>query len=305
MRRLLSLVIVGFNKVEHSARCLASLLHVTWRPLEIVFVNNGSTDRTAEILEEFREAASEAAIGVTVLPLPHNTGSIVSRNLAIPMCAGEYLGFLDNDVILRSRDLFEILIERLESRPDIGIVTPKMLYPVPPYRIQCAGGGMTREGCCYLLGRGAERTDPEFNHATSLPWAISACIVMPIAVVRALGPLDESLSPVGFEDTDYCLRCRAHGLSVVYEPRAEIYHAENTTTFGTPSVRIHAVMRRNQYLFRKKWKHMFPTAPSVRDLPAIHMRQPATPLWSLGELPMTGRSTPRSEEDQRTWETPR
>jgi GT2 family glycosyltransferase len=291
MPRLLSLVIVGFNKVEHSARCLASLLHATWRPLEIVFVDNGSTDRTAAILEEFRDAARDANIGFTVLRLPRNTGSIVSRNLALPMCAGEYLGFLDNDVILRSRDLFEILVERLESRPDTGIVTPKMLYPVPPYRIQCAGGGITSEGCSYLLGRGADRIDPEFNHAASLPWAISACIVMPSAVVRALGPLDESLSPTGFEDTDYCFRCREHGLSVVYEPRAEIYHAENTTTFGSPSVRIHAVMRRNQYLFRKKWKHMFPATPSVDHLPPIHLRQPATPLWSLGELPMT--ETPR------------
>jgi O-antigen biosynthesis protein len=285
---LLSLVIVGHNKGERSARCLDSLLESTWRPLQVVFVDNGSTDRTREILEEYAPAAAAAGIQFSSLRLPQNTGSIVPRNLALPHCSGAYIGLLDNDVILRTRNIFEVLVQFLDTHPDAGIVTPKFLYPVPPFRIQCAGGGVTREGVCYLLGRGAERDDPAFNHPVDLAWAISACIVMPAAVVRRLGPMDESLSPTGFEDTDYCFRCRSHGLQVVYVPGAEIYHAENTTTFGTRTVRIHAAMRRNQWVFKKRWRHLLPASPSVRDLPPIHIRQPMTPIWALRDLPMTG-----------------
>jgi GT2 family glycosyltransferase len=290
MPALLSVIVVGFNKGELSARCLAGLLESTWRPLELIFVDNGSTDRTREILAEYEGAAISAGIRLTVLHLPRNTGSIVPRNVALRHCAGRYVSLLDNDAIIRSRDIFEVLIDFLDTHPTVGIVTPKFLYPSPPFRIQCAGGAVTREGFCYLLGRGAEREDPEFNHPVGLAWAISACMVMPAHVAERLGPMDEALSPTGFEDTDYCFRCRALGLEVAYVPEAEIYHAENTTTFGTPGLKIHAVMRRNQRLFGRRWRHMFPAEPSVRHLPPLHSRQPATPIWALRGLPLTRRS---------------
>jgi GT2 family glycosyltransferase len=288
MALLLSVIVLGFNKGERTARCLGSLLESTWRPLEVIFVNNGSTDRTKAILSEYEVAAWNADVQVTVINLPRNTGSIVPRNMALKMCRGKYMCLLDNDVILRNRDIFETLIGFLQTYPNVGIVTPKLLYPIPPFRIQCAGGGVTREGACYLLGRGAERDDPEFNHTVELAWAISACFVVPASVVDALGPMDEELSPTGFEDTDYCFRCRSIGMKVVYVPSAEIYHAENTTTFGTPAVRIHAAMRRNQWIFKRRWRHMFPPSPSVRDLPPVHVRQPSAPLWALQRLPMFG-----------------
>src|SRR5205823_6705279 len=94
---MLSVVIVGFNKARWTARCLGSLLDATYRPLQLVVVNNGSTDATAEVLAAFAGAAAEADIELTTLAFPKNLGSIASRNIAFRRCKGDYIALLDND----------------------------------------------------------------------------------------------------------------------------------------------------------------------------------------------------------------
>ncbi|MFY9823682.1 MAG: glycosyltransferase family 2 protein [Thermoanaerobaculia bacterium] len=287
-RERLSVVIVAFNKRAWTARCLASLLEATYRPLRLVVVDNGSSDNTTAVLKAFAPLAEKAGIEFTTLSFPHNVGSIMSRNAALGRCGGGYIAFLDNDTQLRSRGLFEELADFLERHPKAGIVTPKFLYPSPPYRIQCAGGGITREGYSYLIGRGSDGDHPEFNHVRAVPWCISACMVISSALARDLGPLDETYSPIGFEDTDYCFRARVRRRDVVYCPTVEIYHAENTTTFGSPTIAIDRAMARSQRIFRRKWRHMFPSEPSLADLPLAHVRPPRVPLSDIRNLPMVG-----------------
>ncbi len=281
----LSVIMVGHNKAPVTELCLRSLLGLTFRPLEIIFMDNGSTDRTPEVLEAFGPVAAERGISFRMIRLTKNLGPIVPRNRAIQLCCGAYVAFLDNDVIVRQRSMFESLILYLKVHPTAGVVTPKFVYPCFPFRIQCAGGGVTKEGDCYLVGRGAERELPEFNYVTRRAWAISACMVLPVELMRAIGPMDEVFNPIGCEDVDYCFRVRARNRDVMYQPGVEIYHAENTSTFGTPRLDIQRIMKRNQRIIKRRWSHMFPAEPSIKDLPLIHTAAPRVPLWMMNSLP--------------------
>ena len=107
---LLSLVILGHNRASISALCLRSLLRVAFRPLEIIFVNNGSTDRTRAILQLFADHAAGTGIDFQVIHLERNGGSIGPRNLALSRCRGEWIALVDNDVIVRSVRVFERLV---------------------------------------------------------------------------------------------------------------------------------------------------------------------------------------------------
>jgi GT2 family glycosyltransferase len=282
----LSIIVVAHNKAHISEICLRSLLGATFRPIEVIFVDNGSTDRTPTMLEAFRPAADERGVHFRSIRLERNFGAIVPRNQAMQVCSGDWIAFLDNDAIVRSRSLFEHLISALDENPKVGIVTPKFVYPCPPYRIQCAGGGITREGDCYLIGRGAERDQPEFNYIARRAWAISACMVMSADLIRLIGPMDEVFNPIGCEDVDYCFRARARNRDVLYLPGVEIYHVENTSTFGTPTLNIQRAMKRSQRIIKRRWAHMFPTEPSVKDLPLAQIAPPRVPLWMLHELPV-------------------
>lgn len=145
----LSIIIVAHNKAAITQACFQSLLNLTFRPIEIIFVDNGSTDRTPALSEAFEHAAKRNGMNFRAVRLAQNFGAIIPRNRAVKLCQGEYVAFLDNDVIVRSRSLFECLVGHLREHPTAGIVTPKFVYPCPPFRIQCAGGGITREGDCF------------------------------------------------------------------------------------------------------------------------------------------------------------
>jgi GT2 family glycosyltransferase len=281
----LSVVMMAHNKAPITELCLRSLLGLTFRPLELVFFDNGSTDRTPAMLEAFGPIAEQHGIYFRAERLSKNFGAIIPRNRAMQMCRGDHIAFLDNDVIIRSRSLFEFLVGYLREHPTAGVVTPKFVYPCPPFRIQCAGGGITREGDCYLVGRGAERERPEFNYVTSCAWAISACMVLPAELIRVIGPMDEVFNPIGCEDVDYCFRVRARNREIVYQPDVEIYHVENTSAFGTPTLKIQRAMKRSQRIIKRRWSHMFPPEPITKDMPLMHMPAPRVPLWMLSGLP--------------------
>lgn len=282
---LLSVIMVAHNKASITELCLRSLLALTYRPLELIFVDNGSTDRTPALVEAFGPIAGQHGISLRTVRLARNVGPIVPRNQAMQTCRGEFVAFLDNDVIIRSRSIFEFLVKHLREHPSAGVVTPKFVYPCAPFRIQCAGGGITREGMCYLIGRGAERERPEFNYVTCCAWAISACMVLSGDLVRMIGPMDEVFNPIGCEDVDYCFRVRARNREIVYLPDVEIYHVENTSTFGTPTLNIHKAMKRSQRIIKRRWSHMFPCEPGIEDMPLVHTPAPRVPLWMLGQLP--------------------
>jgi GT2 family glycosyltransferase len=282
----LSIIIVAHNKAYISEICLRSLLEATFRPIEVIFVDNGSSDRTSTMLEGFRATADERGIHFRSIRLERNFGGIIPRNQAMQACDGDWIAFLDNDVIIRSRSIFEDLILALVENPKVGVVTPKFVYPCPPYRIQCAGGGITREGDCYLIGRGAERDQPEFNYIARRAWAISACMVMSADLIRMIGPMDEVFNPIGCEDVDYCFRVRVRNRDVIYLPGVEIYHLENTSTFGTPTLNIQKAMKRNQRIIKRRWAHMFPPEPSVKDELLAQIAPPRVPVWMLDRLPL-------------------
>jgi len=283
----LSIVMIAHNKAHVTRLSLRSLLSLTFRPLEVVFVDNGSTDATPALLEEFAAAAAGHGILSRTLHLPDNMGAIIPRNMATRICSGDFIAYLDNDVMVRSRTLFEILVGKFHGNPEAGVTTPKFVYPCPPYRVQCAGGGITREGDCYLIGRGEERDRPEFNRPASCAWTISACMVMPTDLIRAIGPMDEVFHPIGCEDVDYCFRVRARNRQVLYCPEAEIYHLANTSTYNTPNLKIGRLMKRSNRIIKRRWRHMFPGDPSIKDLPLVHIPMPRVPLWMLESLEMT------------------
>lgn len=93
---LLSVVIPAYNAADFLEDCVASLQAQTYRPLEIIIVDDGSTDRTPALLDRLAQEGAEA--GVAVRPFAQaNAGASAARNRAIELAEGEYIGFIDAD----------------------------------------------------------------------------------------------------------------------------------------------------------------------------------------------------------------
>lgn len=280
-----SLVILTCNKVEYSQRCLKSLLLVEHRPLEIVLIDNGSTDGTRDFLGAFQREAADKGIPVQVELNATNVGAVTGRNQALKLISGDFVCFLDNDVVVRTRSWVERMLAEFGEHPDTGAICPKLLFPFAPFLIQYAGLVIAPTGRADYLGRGKPHDDPDFGVRRELQASISACMMVPKPIVDQVGLMDEQFNPAQFEDIDYSYRIRQLGYKVIYLPSVEMYHFENvTTTRMKPGVGLRRTTVVNGLKFQKKWRHVF----SKEDGPPaeeMHWEElPRKDFSEIGEL---------------------
>ena len=88
-----SVIIPVYNAAKYLSQCLQSVCNQTLRDIEIICVNDASTDNSLEILQEF----SKQDARIKIIDLKENKGAAVARNTAIKSAGGEYLGFVDSD----------------------------------------------------------------------------------------------------------------------------------------------------------------------------------------------------------------
>lgn len=100
----ISVIIPVFNTKEYLPRCLTSVLMNTYRNLEIICIDDGSTDGSAEILDEF--ARSDARVRIIH---KNNEGVSAARNMGLKLATGDFIAFIDSDDWVH-RQYFEVLI---------------------------------------------------------------------------------------------------------------------------------------------------------------------------------------------------
>ena len=105
LRPLISVIVPVYNIKEYLPRCVSSILSQTYRNLELILVDDGSTDGTGALCDEL--AARDERVHVFH---KENGGSSSARNLGITKAKGEYLGFVDSDDYI-SADMYERLVQ--------------------------------------------------------------------------------------------------------------------------------------------------------------------------------------------------
>lgn len=252
-----SAIILTHNKRKYTRQCLESLIPSTGVELEVIVVDNGSTDGTPDLLTELEERFEAEGHRLRRHLNEENVGCCTARNQGLEMAEGDYCAFLDNDVMAADEDWAAGLIEVLEEEPDAGIAGPKMIYPFEPHWIQCAGVGISPNGRVQFRGRGERRDADEFNRRHEVQCLISACFLFPRSLYEEIGGLDEAFNPIEFEDFDFCYRAREAGWRCIYEPGVEMYHWESITSEGTRKLPNTYLIIKHGMVFKERWRHMF------------------------------------------------
>lgn len=118
VRPLVSVVIPVYNRCAYIGKAIESVLIQNYEPLEIVVVDDGSTDGSFEILGEL---AKEGAIHLLTHPGRENLGQSASLNLALENARGEFVAVLDSDDLFAAEKIPSQL-EFLQANPDVGMV---------------------------------------------------------------------------------------------------------------------------------------------------------------------------------------
>lgn len=228
----ISFVILTWNSEKVISACLDSIAEISEQEKEIVLIDNGSSDKTVLIIDQFINANRQ--VPIRLIQLEKNYGTTISRNLGIQKISEDsnFVCILDSDTVINQNAMSE-LIRVLKSEPSNAIAGPHMvnLEGVEQVTAKCIPTAALKFCKAFPLrkiqeiGEKQERYDfSDGKQWYPVGYLISACWMIKREVIEKLGPLDEKIfySP---EDVEYCVRAWKNGFRVIYCPGAHIIHA--------------------------------------------------------------------------------
>lgn len=223
----ISFVILTWNSEKYIDLCLKSVFSsLAGQDLvyEVLVVDNGSSDRSREILGEYSLAKPET---VKPIYLEQNRGTTVSRNLALDKAQGKYICIMDSDVELNA-GVFGPLLEKLNSDPSIGLVVPKLLYPSGKWqksidRFPTLLHKLNRFFRLRAIEGQEGAVESKLTESREVDYAISAFWLFKRDILARVGKLDEKIFYAP-EDVDYCLRIWKSGYKIEYVPGSTVVH---------------------------------------------------------------------------------
>jgi GT2 family glycosyltransferase len=219
MTAQVTVVVVTWQGAHLLRDCLSSLGTQTVR-LEVLVVDNASTDRTRELLAADFPAAQ-------VLRLDRNTGFAGGVAAALPHVHTPYVALLNNDAAADPHWLQRCL-DVLINRSDVAAVTSRMLFWDEPDRLNNAGVLLVRGG--YGADRGLDEPDGAPYDTPQEVFGFSGgAAVLRIDAVRGAGGIPAEFF-LYYEDTDLAWRLRLAGWRIWYEPGAVVRHRHAAST---------------------------------------------------------------------------
>jgi len=119
----LSVIIVAYNNLIYTLKCLESLRLYADVPYELIFVNNGSTDNTFNFVDNFRGSLYPMCKEAKIITLDKNYRLCKGLNTGFKHAKGKYIMMVDNDIIL-AKGTVSGLLQRLKEHPEYGAVSP-------------------------------------------------------------------------------------------------------------------------------------------------------------------------------------
>lgn len=207
-----TVVVVNWNGEEYLGPCLTSVRAQQGPGIEVVVVDNGSSDGSLALL-------ARTFPDVQVVRNSRNNYA-AANNLAVARARSAFVCLLNTDTVLESGCL-ATLVRRLASDDAIAGVAPKILFP-DGKRLYTTG--VHERPDLYWVDRDQGEPDDGRRDRVEDVFGLSGCCVLyRRSAFQALGGLDEDFH-MYYEDVDFSLRLRAAGHRLVYEPAARVRH---------------------------------------------------------------------------------
>ena len=240
---LVSFVVLNWNGLEDTLKCLDSLRNQTYKNYEIIVVDNGSSS------EQKRQIATVSDI--VLIDLPYNTGFTGGQIAAEKIAKGDYLALINNDSVIAPNWCEEALNLFESDKDHIGVMGGRAYewneeLGYKPY-------STSNNFYSYQI------VNPKNGHTTTLKTgrkvtsvnSISGSAVMiNRSVVSKVGYFDDRFFAY-YEETDLFARMKRAGYKVLYSPKLETWHKIAQSTRSNPGFYLY-YMHRNRFIFAIK-----------------------------------------------------
>ncbi|MBN1307377.1 MAG: glycosyltransferase family 2 protein [Chitinispirillaceae bacterium] len=250
---LVSIVILNWNGKALVQECLASLTRLHYKPVEVLVVDNHSSDGSLEFLR--------GVDGITLIANEKNLGYARGNNVGFRSAHGTYCAVLNNDMVVDPCWLDEP-IRILEENERIGIISCRQMRLGDREKIDGLYHYLAPTLKTGLIGEGATFSDhPEYATPGYVLSANGGSMIVRKTLVERLGGFDDRLFAYS-EDFDLCLRAFLHSWHCYYVPQAVVFH-RGSASFGKNPGRKLFYEWRNRYFLLYKY---FPVQIIMRHL---------------------------------------
>jgi GT2 family glycosyltransferase len=268
-------VIPNWNGAGDLRACLASLEGQRGVELELVVVDNGSTDGSLELLR---------SSGTPHVALPENTGFAPAMNLGFERTGAEFVLALNSDTVLEP-DAVARLAGRLTDEPELGGVQPRILASVrggalrdpddPDARIYSLGQVLSADGRAFEAGSGRRQGNIGRDPGEIFGVCGAACLLRR-SMLEGTGGYDDRYFAF-YEDVDLNVRARIAGWSFELVPDAVVWHVGNASWqagFEKPAAENARLVARNRLCTQIKFM-------PLRSLPLIALVEAGAVLRAI------------------------
>ena len=267
-----SIVILSWNDKRFLRECLDSLSNTaTSRPMEIIVVDNASSDGSPEMVEaEFPS--------VRLVRNRENLGFPKGNNIGVQMSRGKYVCLLNSDIRVIDGCL-EALTDYMESQPGIGMVGPRILNSDGTHQSSCRRFPSFWNNLCEAVGlastfRGSRLVSGEHmfyfkgDRLLDVDVLVGCFWMARREAIDQFGLLDEGFFMYA-EDVDWCKRCWEAGWRVVFFPGASAIHHRGGSSSKKDPVWLALTQQRSVLRYWKK-HHGTPGLLSARSVLSLH-----------------------------------
>ncbi len=249
------IIIVSYNGEFWLKKTLSTLndfyLKKTKRKVRVTVVDNNSTDGSVKLLTtEFK--------WVNAMLMKDNFGFAIGNNIALKKTTAKYVMLLNSDVELNEKSNFDILLDFLDKKPKVGMITPRVEFVNGEIDPACHRGEPTLWASftyfskleklfqnSKLFGQYHQSYKNLFSVHT-IDACTGAAMIVRGNLLDKIGLLDERFFMYA-EDLDWCKRFREAGFLVVYNPDVTIIHHKNKSGIKSSSQKI--AKKTNKYFY--------------------------------------------------------
>jgi len=255
---LVSVIILNWNGERFLENCLRSVLNQSYANVEIIVIDNCSTDKSVDILEtKFPQ--------LKLIKSDKNLGFAAGNNVGIRGSKGEYITLLNNDTEVES-NWAEALVKAGQAAPDIGMCACKVKFLQEKNTLNSTGVILYPDLTAINRGIG-EKDIGQYDGSTSVFCPYGAAALYKKEMLDKIGLLDEDYFMFREED-ELGWRANLAGWRCIYVPTAVVYHYRSAATkVGSPFKLYYGERNRLYTCFK-----YLPLAGLIETLPATFRR---------------------------------
>jgi GT2 family glycosyltransferase len=236
---MVSVIVVNWNGKELLTDCLASLRAQTLPGVELIVVDNGSTDGSAEFVRQ-------SFPDFKLIQLDENLGFAGGNNAGIRQACGEWIALINNDAVAEP-DWLECLYRAVRGNEQVGSAASRVV--LTSGALDSPGEELTIAGVPYKRGHG-KAPGGIFLKPAEVFGASGCGVLLRRSMLDRIGLLDEDFFCI-YEDGDLNFRARLAGFHCIYVPEAVILHRLHGTLGRLSKTYVFYGQRNMEYLYFK------------------------------------------------------